>query len=166
MKVGAVPIYRGRDGFKACLVSTAASRRRFTFPKGVARRREAWEKGALRELREEAGVSGRILMPRHPLVLADEKRPSEGIVLFWCEVLEIDDTWSEDKLRRRMFCPADRLPKARLGRTGRKAFGELLALGLGAEPRPGAVEAGVVERIRARLFGLPVRADIDAVARL
>ena len=165
MKVGAIPIYRGRDGLNLCLVSTSASRRRFTFPKGALKRREAWEKGALRELREEAGVAGRVLMPRHPLVLASTKRPSESVVLYWCEVLSVDDKWSEDGMRRRMFCAADRLPKARLGKTGRKVFGEVLKLNLGDEAHAGDVEVGIVGRIRAQLFGLRLRADIDALTR-
>lgn len=164
MKVGTIPLYRGRDGLRVCLVSTTASRKRFTFPKGVVRGREAWQKGALRELSEEAGLEGRVLLPRQPLVLAGRERPSDGIVLYWCEVLSVADAWAEDGARRRMFCPADRLPEVRLGRTGREVFRELLKLDLGGGPGAEAAEAGILARLRARLLGLPPRADIDAAA--
>ena len=163
MKVGAIPLYRSPGGLRVCLVSTSGSRRRFTVPKGVPRRRERWEVGALRELREEAGVSGRILLPRHPLVLAGTRRPSDSIVLYWCEIESVDDTWAEDGFRRRVFCPVDQLPKVRLGGVGRKVFGEILELDLGAGQRPGSGRMGIAERIRAKLSGLAVRADIDAV---
>ena len=164
MKVGTIPLYRGRDGLKVCMVSTAGSRRRFTFPKGVLRRREAWKKGALRELREEAGLSGRVLVPRYPLVLADRKRPSESVVLFWTEVLAIKGTWREDGLRRRKFLPADRMPGIKLGDMGRKVFREILKLDLGREPDAGFDAAGAMGRIRSRLLGLEARPDLDLAA--
>ena len=164
MKVGTIPFRRGPEGLQVCLVSTAHSRKRFTFPKGVAKRREPWRKGALRELREEAGVEGRILEPRYPLVLADEKRPSDGIVLYWCEVLSLDDAWDEDGFRKRIFRPADRLPKEKLGRTGGEVFREILSLDLGDERRAGSVTAGIAARIRAQLTGLRLRPNAGAVS--
>lgn len=166
MKVGAIPLYRGQGGLRVCLVSTSSSRKRFTFPKGVVKRRESWERGALRELSEEAGATGRILMPRHPLVLADEKRPSESVVLYWCEILTIDDAWKEDDLRRRIFCSVNRMPRVKLGRTGKEVFKEIVELGLDGDPRDDSGQLGVVERIRARLLGLRLRTEIDTVTRI
>ena len=175
MRVGAIPFYRGEDGLRVCMVSTSAHRKSFTFPKGVLKRRETWQHGALRELREEAGIEGRVLLPRHPLVLSGLKRPADSIVLYWCEIESVHDKWKEDGMRKRKFFPVDRLPKARLGRTGRKVFREILELdlspemgvdddgGRGAAEAP--VRAGILGSIRSSLAKLALRPDLDAAGR-
>lgn len=171
MRVGAIPCYRGADGLRVCMVSTSAHRKSFTFPKGVLKRREAWQKGALRELREEAGIEGRILLPRHPLVLSGKKRPADSIVLYWCEIESIHDNWKEDGMRKRKFFPVDRLPKARLGKTGRKVFLEILDLGLDldhggdGDTAVAPTKAGILGSIRSSLAKLAPRPDLDAAGR-
>lgn len=153
-------MFRSRHGLQLCLVSTSRNNQILTFPKGLLKKDEPWTKGALRELEEEAGVSGKIILPRTPLIVPNKKLPDEGVILYWCEITGISSTWAEQRLRRRVFYPIDQVPVASLNRTARIAHREILDLNLGEPERSAEASLGLGDWIRTQLLGIRLRPEL------
>ncbi len=100
-----------------------------TFPKGATKRGEGWERAALRELHEEAGCKGKILMRRRPMVVSPPKAPEESCVFFWCEIDTVLKSWPAKKQRDRIWHTVGGKKKFRFTRNAGKIYKELLKLG-------------------------------------
>jgi 8-oxo-dGTP pyrophosphatase MutT (NUDIX family) len=123
-----------------------------TFPKGIVKRGEGWEKAALRELHEEAGCKGRILMRRTPLLISPRKRPKDSSILFWCEIDTVQKSWPERKHRQRIWHTVGSRMNFRLTRNAKKVYKELLDLGLdqdtGKSKAGGSTENWLRQRLK------------------
>lgn len=62
-QAGGIVVRRGRYGPEVLLVTARRSRKRWVLPKGSVKRGEKATTAALREVREEAGVRGRVVGP-------------------------------------------------------------------------------------------------------
>ena len=62
-QAGGIVVRRGRYGPEVLLVTARRSRKRWVLPKGSVKRGEKAATAALREVREEAGVRGRVVGP-------------------------------------------------------------------------------------------------------
>ncbi|MGC6484566.1 MAG: NUDIX domain-containing protein [Candidatus Puniceispirillales bacterium] len=159
MKVGVIPFRLKKDRFEICLIKSRTKPKQMTFPKGMVKRREAWEDAALRELFEEAGCRGNILMRRMPLLLSPRKMPEESCVFFWCEIDEVLKSWPEKKQRERIWHTIGADMDFRLTRNARKIYRELLDLGLDQD-NPKVVTAE--NWLRQRLDGHGSRGRLSA----
>jgi ADP-ribose pyrophosphatase YjhB (NUDIX family) len=112
-----------------------------TFPKGSTKNGEGWERAALRELREEAGCKGQIVMRRMPLALSPRKAPEESCILYWCEIDTVLKSWPEKKQRERIWHTVGEKMDFRLTRNARKIYKELLDLGLNQDNKKSGTSA-------------------------
>lgn len=114
---GVLPFRKGPQGWELVVVSTRRGDR-WIFPKGQPEPGLTFEKVALAEAREEAGLSGRRI--GHPLVLPYVRETGTiNLLLFPLKVTALAPHWLEDGQRQRKIVP---LPEA-------KAYGELVQLG-------------------------------------
>ena len=130
MRVGVVPFREKKGRFQICLISSLSKPKRMTFPKGLTKKGEGWEVAALREMHEEAGLMGTIIMRRLPLLLSSRKRPDESCVLFWCRIDNELRSWPEKKLRARIWHTVGDDMDFQLTRNASKIYQELLDLDL------------------------------------
>ena len=140
MRVGTIPFRAKKGKFQICLISSRSKPGRMTFPKGQVKNNEGWEEAARRELREEAGLKGHILMPRSPLVFSPRKRPVESCIFYWCRVDEVMANWPESKHRDRIWHSVGSKMDFKLTHNARKIYRELLKLGLGQSSDAAATE--------------------------
>lgn len=114
---GVLPFRKGPRGWELVLVSTRR-RDRWVFPKGQPEPRMPFEKVALAEAREEAGLTG--VRSGHPLVLPYPRDTGvTNLLLFPLRVTNMASRWKESDERTRNLVP---LPDA-------GAFGEVASLG-------------------------------------
>lgn len=130
MRVGVVPFREKKGRFQICLISSLSKPKRMTFPKGLTKKGEGWEVAALREMHEEAGLMGTIILRRLPLLLSSRKRPDESCVLFWCKIDNVLRSWPEKKLRARIWHTVGDDMDFQLTRNASKIYQELLDLDL------------------------------------
>ena len=130
MRVGVVPFREKKGRFQICLISSLSKPKCMTFPKGLTKKNEGWEIAALREMHEEAGLMGTIILRRLPLLLSSRKRPDESCVLFWCKIDDVLKSWPEKKLRARIWHTVGDDMDFRLTRNASKIYHELIELGL------------------------------------
>ena len=130
MRVGVVPFREKKGRFQICLISSLSKPKRMTFPKGLTKKGEGWEVAALREMHEEAGLMGTIILRRLPLLLSSRKRPDESCVLFWCKIDNVLRSWPEKKLRARIWHTVGDDMDFQLTRNAAKIYQELLDLDL------------------------------------
>ena len=130
MRVGVIPFREKQGRFQICLISSISKPERMTFPKGLTNKNEGWEVAALREMHEEAGLVGTIIMRRMPFLLSSRKRPHEACILFWCKIDDVLKSWPEKKLRGRIWHTVGDNMDFRLTRNAGKIYQELLDLGL------------------------------------
>ena len=67
---GTIPIRRRGNEFELCVVTSRRCKDRFIFPKGKVAQNEKLKQTALRETREEAGVSGELV--DYPIIHKDK----------------------------------------------------------------------------------------------
>lgn len=151
MRVGVIPFRVEKGRFQICLVSSLSKPDRMTFPKGIVKRKEAWEVAALRELYEEAGCEGEILLRRMPLVFSPRKRPEDSCVFFWCEIKTELNSWPEKKKRNRVWHTLGLDADFLLTRNAGKVYEELLAIGLDQDEREAGAALTAEDLIRQRL---------------
>jgi 8-oxo-dGTP pyrophosphatase MutT (NUDIX family) len=114
---GAIVIRRDRKTIRVLLVTTKRSRENWIFPKGHIEKGETPEAAALREVKEEAGVVGKLIGPagaieygflgaraRVEYFLAELSReagpPEDGRDRLWCEVDEALERLSHKSTRK------------------------------------------------------------------
>jgi 8-oxo-dGTP diphosphatase len=114
---GAIVIRRDRKTIRVLLVTTKRSRANWIFPKGHIEKGETPEAAALREVKEEAGVEGKLIGPagaieygflgaraRVDYFLAELSRetgpPEDGRDRLWCEVNEALERLSHKSTRK------------------------------------------------------------------
>ena len=118
-QVAALPFVLGEEGFAVLLVTArrkekARGRRnpRWVLPKGWPKRRETLTESAMREAREEAGVTGVV----HPMPVGEyryRKSMKKGydvdshVFVFALHVRDEHETWREEKLRERRWMSLD-----------------------------------------------------------
>lgn len=147
MKTGTIPIFRDDEGLKVGLVSSSRNPQQMTFPKGNLEAGEALIDGALREMREEAGLKGRIILPRTPLVIRDPKIKRASIVYFWCEITMIKHKWPEMKCRDRVFFRFDELPDLALTVSGVALLEAMATIGLFGDDASPKVSPWLMEQL-------------------
>ena len=154
MRVGTIPFRQKKGKFQICLISSLSKPGEMTFPKGWVKSDEGWVEAALREMREEAGLKGRILMRRRPLVLSPRKRPEESCIFYWCRVDEVKAKWRESRDRDRIWHNVGGKMDFKLTDNAKEIYRELLKLGLDKEVDAAAIE----DWLRGRLLGLEAKA--------
>jgi 8-oxo-dGTP pyrophosphatase MutT (NUDIX family) len=114
---GAIVIRRDRKMIRVLLITTKRSRENWIFPKGHIEKGETPEAAALREVKEEAGVVGKLIGPagaieygflgaraRVEYFLAELSReagpPEDGRDRLWCEVDEALERLSHKSTRK------------------------------------------------------------------
>jgi len=114
---GAIVIRRDRKTIRVLLVTTKRSRENWIFPKGHIEKGETPEAAAMREVKEEAGVVGKLIGPagaieygflgakaRVEYFLAELSRetgpPEDGRSRLWCEVDEALERLSHKSTRK------------------------------------------------------------------
>jgi 8-oxo-dGTP pyrophosphatase MutT (NUDIX family) len=114
---GAIVIRRDRKTIRVLLITTKRSRENWIFPKGHIEKGETPEAAALREVKEEAGVVGKLIGPagaieygflgaraRVEYFLAELSReagpPEDGRDRLWCEVDEALERLSHKSTRK------------------------------------------------------------------
>ena len=130
MRVGVVPFREKKGRFQICLISSLSKPKRMTFPKGLSKKGEGWEVAALREMHEEAGLVGTLILRQMPFLLSPRKRPDESCILYWCKIDDMLKSWPEKKLRKRIWHTVGDDMDFRLTRNAAKIYQELLDLGL------------------------------------
>ena len=147
MRVGAIPLLFSEGDLRICVISGSRNSARFTFPKGALKDEETWEKGALRELHEEAGLKGKIIMPKLPLVIKNTREPLQKIILYWVEVEKVAEDWPEKAKRERKFFPIEEVPKEILTDNARKAYKQIIGLNPSKELIPEGFMAKLQKKI-------------------
>lgn len=89
----------------------------FALPKGGLERGENPEVGALRELFEEAGIKGSVLMIEQPIYVVFPERPEENCLFFWTLIEHLADEWEESHKRKRHWFKLKELSNAKLTST-------------------------------------------------
>lgn len=110
--VGCVPVRMEADGWKVLLVSTRRSAETWVFPKGAIGRNERPKEAAIRETREEAGVTGTVGPKLGPFEIKAGHQVQKMWLLFVDNILGDDDpTWEERGIRERRWCAIEDAPK-------------------------------------------------------
>ncbi|GAB0498316.1 hypothetical protein MMPV_009657 [Pyropia vietnamensis] len=100
------------DGWKVLLVSTRRSGETWVFPKGCIGRDERPKEAAVREAREEAGVTGTVGPKLGPFEIKAGHQVQKMWILFVDTVLGDDDpAWEERGIRERRWCAIEDAPK-------------------------------------------------------
>lgn len=98
-----IPIRRADDGLQICLIRRK-DRSSWSVPKGYIDPGDDWERAALGEADEEAGVRGRILGKAIGAYDYQKGPLSLTVVVGVMEVLEERATWREMRWRERRWC--------------------------------------------------------------
>ena len=101
-QASAVP-FRSRDGdIELCLI-TSSKKRRWGFPKGIIDPGETPVETALKEAKEEAGITGEIQRPPLGRYEYDKWGRSLSVIVMLMEVRETLALWEESWLRERRW---------------------------------------------------------------
>ena len=130
MRVGVIPFRQKQDRFQVCLISSVSKPDQMTFPKGMVKSGEGWEHAALRELHEEAGLKGDILLRRMPLLISPRNRPKESCIFYWCHIHDVLTSWPEKKIRDRIWHTIGDVMPFNPTRNAGKIYQQLIDLGL------------------------------------
>lgn len=121
---GAVPVRRGRAGLEILLVRPRSGAPEWLLPKGHIDPGESAEQAAVRELREEAGVEGRILGAVGDLAF---KQKGEAIACRFFAVEAVGEAPPEEE-RETCWFPADEATLALTFKDGVPFIQKALAL--------------------------------------
>lgn len=128
-KSGTIPIRMKHNEVQIGLITSREFPDRFIFPKGHIDKKETIEKAALRETREEAGWSGKII--GDPICVGKGLRISKTsrvyIAYFPLLVSKISKDWPEKKYRSRVWISIDTLSDLKLDRGSKNIVAELQA---------------------------------------
>jgi putative acetyltransferase len=105
-QAGVMPFARSQGELRLLLV-TSIRRGRWIIPKGVIEIDQRPEDAALMEAREEAGVSGRLLMPALGTYRHEKWGGTCTVTVFALEVDAVADTWPEAETRQRAWFTVD-----------------------------------------------------------
>jgi 8-oxo-dGTP pyrophosphatase MutT (NUDIX family) len=131
-QAGAIP-FRVADGkLELCLI-TSARTGAWGFPKGFVDPGETPPQTALKEAREEAGLSGRILEPDLGGYAYSKGGLSLWVTVFLLEITAVAPRWPEQRVRQRRFCSSAEVPEL-LGEPAWRAMFERALERLGLRP--------------------------------
>ena len=124
-QAGAIPFRREADHLSFCLITTSDGAK-WGFPKGIIERGDTPPTTALKEAREEAGLSGRIV--GGPIGWFRQTKWGEtfAVEVYLMEVERVDDIWDERTMRRRRWCDAGQALSLIRGRPVEPVFLEAL----------------------------------------
>lgn len=104
-QAGALPYRRTRLGVEFCLITSTEGQ--WIFPKGNVKPGKTYQKTAIKEAFEEAGLRGRLLnRPLGSYEMANCES-TYTLVLFLMEVTRCEDVWEEADFRRRRWATQD-----------------------------------------------------------
>lgn len=129
-KSGTIPLRIKHEEIQVGFITSREFPNLFIFPKGHIDKKETIEKAALRETREEAGWSGKII--GNPICVGKNfkiaKTSNVYIAYYPLLVSKISKDWPEKKYRSRVWITVDMLNDIKIDKCSKNIIAELQAI--------------------------------------
>lgn len=101
-QAAALPFRMNKDKLQVLIV-TSRNKKKWILPKGIIERGDSEPYTALKETREEAGVSGQVMEESIGSYSYEKWGATCKVILFPLKVTEIYNTWDESHFRKRKW---------------------------------------------------------------